>query len=195
MQDLRTCALNTQARYQVYTWASDKDEEDQPWEVVQPEFKDGQEDLAQEYIEEQGGQPLDRGGEEYLSEAEWAEDLLDIANGTPLYLPDHMSMFYPVPSWTEIEAAQWQATYGGALLAVRVGEAYGFVLCAGGMNLSDEVCEAYISAGYLPPVHFAARLAPWMKPSPGLVSVCREALEIAAERASRAVENFDRLGM
>ena len=41
------------------------------------------------------------------------------------------------------------------LCIVKVGETYGLALTGGGMDLSWEICEAFIRLGHLPPTHFA----------------------------------------
>jgi hypothetical protein len=70
-----------------------------------------------------------------------------------------MNYFYPLPD---------ESRYGGALdkydaqaiinlplclVNLETGE-YGLALTGGGMDLSWEICEAYIRLGYLPPFHF-----------------------------------------
>jgi hypothetical protein len=63
----------------------------------------------------------------------------------------------------------------------------GLALTGGGMDLSWEICDAFISLGFLPPVHFC-RL-PYMvgwehdPRSTRILEACLESAEVAARRA------------
>lgn len=69
-------------------------------------------------------------------------------------------------------------------------------LTGGGMDLSWEICQAYVNLGYYPPAHFA-RL-PHMagrgksESDRKLLAICRSSLRIHALWAMRYVEYFDR---
>lgn len=68
-----------------------------------------------------------------------------------------MNYYYPAP---DQDAAVMQATLHGVVPLVVVllrGEPV-LALSGGGMDLSWEICEAYMHLGYLPPVHFARNL-------------------------------------
>lgn len=69
-------------------------------------------------------------------------------------------------------------------------DAYSLALTGGGMDLSWEICEAFMRLGFLPPVHFADGL-PGMagkgrsETDRWIIAGCRRSLEIARDRASR----------
>lgn len=77
------------------------------------------------------------------------------------------------------------------------GDGYALALSGGGMDLSWEICEAFIRLGYLPPAHFASDL-PKMAGDrereryPLVLPAARRALTMAAERAAYRLERFDR---
>ena len=62
-----------------------------------------------------------------------------------------MNFFYPLPSGAHDPAA---LAYLPVCL-VTLNDEPGLALTGGGMDLSWEICEAYMRLGYLPPVHFA----------------------------------------
>ena len=69
-------------------------------------------------------------------------------------------------------------------------------LTGGGMDLTWEICEAYMRLGYVPPMHYASDL-PAMAGRGGdatdrwIIAGCRKALEAALERAQRAVRRLE----
>lgn len=68
-----------------------------------------------------------------------------------------MSYFYPVPesSWDDYDESEMAlAIRYLPLCVVRVGGELGLALTGGGMDLSWDICEAYMLLGWLPPVHF-----------------------------------------
>lgn len=64
----------------------------------------------------------------------------------------------------------------------------GLALTGGGMDLTWEICGAFIALGYLPPVHFARppRMAGWEhdKRSKPILEACLESAECAARWAN-----------
>ena len=70
-----------------------------------------------------------------------------------------MNYFLPLPSGKPInEDAMAKAVARLPVCLVRVGEEYGLALTGGGMDLSWEICEAYMCLGFLPPLHYARDL-------------------------------------
>ena len=71
----------------------------------------------------------------------------------------------------------------------------GLALTGGGMDLSWEICEAFIRLGYLPPTHFA--MLPGMADRGTsdrdrvIVAACRRSFAVAAERAQRDLDYFN----
>lgn len=63
-----------------------------------------------------------------------------------------MMYYYPLPEALSDE--QIEALVDEPLCYVRVGDTHGLALTGGGMDLSWEICEAFIKIGYFPPVHF-----------------------------------------
>lgn len=69
-----------------------------------------------------------------------------------------MNYIYPLPHEPE-NASQAQIDLIGLPVTVVMVEGEAFLaLTGGGMDLSWEICEAYIRLGYLPPLHFAGDL-------------------------------------
>ena len=64
-----------------------------------------------------------------------------------------MNYYYPVQIDDVEDAARKLA--GTCLCVVKVGDVTGLALTGGGMDLSWEICEAFMLLGYLPPAHFA----------------------------------------
>lgn len=68
---------------------------------------------------------------------------------------------------------------------------YWLALTGGGMDLSWEICEAYIALGYLPPVAFAE--LPSMagrgesKPDRETIKYCKESFEVVRDRSKQAL--------
>lgn len=65
-----------------------------------------------------------------------------------------MNYFYPLPGEPDDLEAAAVAIVDLPLCIVRVGSEYGLALTGGGMDLSWEICEAYMRLGYLPPLDF-----------------------------------------
>ena len=64
-----------------------------------------------------------------------------------------MNYWYPLDIDDEGHAAR--TLVDTCLCVVRVGNQTGLALTGGGMNLSWEICEAFMLLGHLPPLHFA----------------------------------------
>lgn len=73
-------------------------------------------------------------------------------------------------------------------------DAYALALTGGGMDLSWEICEAFMRLGYLPPAHFAD--LPSMagvgetEREREIVAACVESLTVQAERLSNRAEHM-----
>jgi len=65
-----------------------------------------------------------------------------------------MSYHYPVSSWFPDPEDAAKRLIDSPLCVVRVGDSYGLALTGGGMDLTWEICEAFMLLGMLPPVHF-----------------------------------------
>jgi hypothetical protein len=104
-----------------------------------------------------------------------------------------MSCFYPVD--IDLESAA-EKLVDLPLCAVSVNGKTGLALTGGGMDLSWEICEAFMILGMLPPVHFelpgisgrgTSEKDKW------IIAGCRAALQTVVERMSGRIERLDRL--
>jgi len=102
-----------------------------------------------------------------------------------------INYFYPLPEfervmrwkgWDETEVAKELMRTVPLCLVYQDGK-YGLALTGGGMDLSWEICEAYIRCGYLPPLHFCKlprlaglRLTPTRRK---IIACCRESIRWA----------------
>jgi hypothetical protein len=108
-----------------------------------------------------------------------------------------MAYAYPVDTMDYDDAAAFNLVHGvhGCVSAVSLpGGGFGLALTGGGMDLSWQICDAFVAAGYLPPFHFCRGL-PTMAgyvPAPVTIAAIRRTLEIQAQRASVARRDFDR---
>lgn len=94
--------------------------------------------------------------EGYLGVNEDGDDIVNYCDGyVPLAEGPMMNYWYPFPSQDIDPIETAKAIADLPLCVVRVGDQYGLALTGGGMDLSWEICEAFIRAGYYPPVHFA----------------------------------------
>lgn len=106
-----------------------------------------------------------------------------------------MNYWYPVESLDGYRAEDAAAKLAGTcLVVVEVNGNWGIALSGGGMDLSWEICEAYIALGNLPPRHFAASL-----PAGGrgkseddkrTIAACLRTLRIVADNAERDHERL-----
>lgn len=83
------------------------------------------------------------------------------------------------------------------LCVVRVGGELGLALTGGGMDLSWEICEAYMCLGHLPPYHFCDLPAMSGRgESEGdrqIIAACKRTCEILSNWASRTTERLEDL--
>lgn len=79
---------------------------------------------------------------------------------------------------------------------VEVDGAYGLALTGGGMDLSWEICAAFIALGKLPPVHFAhlPKFAEsWTERKETVVTAMRRSLDVQVRWLLREVDHLDTL--
>jgi hypothetical protein len=105
-----------------------------------------------------------------------------------------MNYWYPVDSITDDDDAVSAAVAirDLPLCVVRVGNDYGMALTGGGMDLSWDICAAYVATGNLPPAHFAdlPSFAGGHGERPEIAAAMIRSLTITAERAQRALERL-----
>lgn len=114
----------------------------------------------------------------FIDDAEWYDGMIPV-----------MSYYYPVGSPYLTGADQARLVAAGLPLSLVEIDGVGvvLVLTGGGMDLSWEICEAYMVLGQLPPVHFCD--LPGMAGrgesarDRSIIAACLRSLAIVAERA------------
>jgi hypothetical protein len=127
----------------------------------------------------------------------WREFVQDRMQDQPDRYGPVMNYHYPLPEFKysglgEREAQAILEQHGGPVTLALVGGEPVLALTGGGMDLSPEICRAYMLLGYLPPVHFAGDLPRmggrksetdvWV--AQGAVRAC----EVAVQWAQRSLE-------
>lgn len=117
-----------------------------------------------------------------------------------------MNYFYPLPTYRGAASEDAKKLAHLPLCIVEFlgddvedDERYGLALTGGGMDLSWEICEAFMRLGYLPPVHFAGQLPEMAgrgtsKRDRWIIAGCQRSLRSTKEFVGRALrrlrENF-----
>lgn len=105
-----------------------------------------------------------------------------------------MNYWYPVDSIDDDADAEVAAVAiaGLPLCVVMVGGSYGLALTGGGMDLSWDICRAYIATGNLPPVHFAdlPSFAGGHGESTEVAAAMIRSLEITVQHAERHLQRL-----
>jgi hypothetical protein len=178
------------------------------WDVVYPDVSEWTVSQCRAWLDDAGyGHPdpnpweMDRAKlQEFLADSgidDWRECVRERMQDDPDRYAPMMNYHYPLPElrhqWPSPEAAQAHLElYGGPVCVALVGEEPVLALTGGGMDLSPDICRAYMLFGYLPPVHFAGDLPRmggrtseadvWV--AQGAVRAC----EVAAQWAQRKLE-------
>ena len=110
-----------------------------------------------------------------------------------------MNYFYPVPISDCAAAARAIAHLPLCVVEFTGGEREGetgLALTGGGMDLSWEICEAFVLIGYRPPTHFAKLPRMGSRGSTdrdrALIEICRESFRIAARWALNGIDDLAR---
>lgn len=107
-----------------------------------------------------------------------------------------MSYYYPLPGLLMSAEAAQTAILGTSCVIALVDDEPVLALAGGGMDLSPDICQAYILLGYFPPMHFASNLrrcgAGYREITPHLVEVCIEGAKIAEGWARDNREELER---
>jgi hypothetical protein len=178
------------------------------WDLVYPDVSDWVLQQCKQWLDDIGHDypdpnpwGMDRDGlVAFLADSgidDWRECVRERMHDEPDRYTPMMSYFYPLHElkyrWPAPEAAQAHLElYGGPVCVALVGDEPVLALTGGGMDLSPEICRAYMLLGYLPPAHFAGDL-PRMggRKSEADVWVALEAVracEVAAQWAQRRLE-------
>lgn len=114
-------------------------------------------------------------------------DALDLDASGPM-----MNYYYPV-ELDDLESAA-RTLVDSVCVAVDVNGETGLALAGGGMDLSWEICEAFMALGFLPPVHFCDLPAmAGKRATPGnlaTIEACERSCSIAAGWMARKVERL-----
>lgn len=106
-----------------------------------------------------------------------------------------MNYAYPLPAYRGNPVYDARSLVHLPLCIVQEGDETFLALTGGGMDLSWEICEAYMRLGYLPPLHFAdlPRMA-GRGESPDdrtIIAACKRSAEVAIGWAQRTLENLN----
>ena len=128
------------------------------WEVVYPDLDQWDAKRCQEWLDGRGydHNHVDRQDDDYL------DDLREIVRERIYESDDYtpvMSYYYPLPNLRMSNEQAQVAIEDTNCVVVNVKDEYGdwetvLALAGGGMDLSWDICEAYMLLGYLPPLHF-----------------------------------------
>jgi len=111
-----------------------------------------------------------------------------------------MNYFYPLPRFDHIdpqEAAKWIVDLPLCLICMEDTEEYGLALTGGGMDLSWEICEAYMLLNYLPPITFCDLPAMAGKRlnrrNKWILAGCRRSASVTEKRAGFTKDRIKRI--
>jgi hypothetical protein len=112
------------------------------------------------------------------------------------YIPEAsgpmMSYYYPCPIRDLEKAAK--AIVDLPLCVVKIDDQPGFALTGGGMDLTWYICEAFMLAGFLPPLHFAGSLPRMCEDYTArkrwVMSGCRATLAVMKKRVDYKLEDL-----
>lgn len=107
-----------------------------------------------------------------------------------------MNFYYPLPEGLFSVSEGAKAIVDLPLCIVEFTETgdYALALTGGGMDLSWEICEAFMRLGYFPPAHFADLPAMAGRGESArdrrIISACRQSLRAVKSRATRALQRL-----
>jgi hypothetical protein len=132
------------------------------WSTVTPEIEDWTASDCYGWISDRGVSPPDFSSAidaEEVAET-WRQAVTDAIEEDPDAFAPMMNYVYPLPGM-QYDSGTAQALLmeaGGACVIVDIdGEPF-LALSGGGMDLSWDICAAYVALGMLPPAHFAGNL-------------------------------------
>lgn len=192
---LRTNAIDSKPREAMW---SDMYEEEryQSWETTTVEL-----DGAEVTVVSQGGWTCAVVVDGVVHE-EWDESLsiseetFDAALAADTYGTDGPMMNYWYPIGDDLEPLSAAVALPGPLCVVEVDGEWGLALTGGGMDLSWEICAAFIALGYLPPAHFAdlpEMAERWTETKQATCEAMTQSLEHVIRRAEYRLQRLARL--
>jgi len=194
--DLRNCAVENQSR--MVDWAALLGEELEGWEAFAVEEC---EECGRSFIvSSRMGEDQHRYIEPEITITDEDGDEEEVENecmGTCGYFEGPMmNHFYPCDFGDADEAARAIAHLPLCVVVMEDGET-GFALTGGGMDLTWEIADAYISCGFLPPFAYTQlpRMAGQHKHPRAqlIIAACRRTCEILKGWAERRDEDLQRL--
>lgn len=126
---------------------------------------------------------------------DWRERVEEAMQDSDGFAP-MMNYYYPLPHLRmSAEDAQEAIVGTGACVVVLVNDEPVLALAGGGMDLSPDICRAYIALGYYPPTYFGNGLSRLGVGYDGLsretVEICLEAARISARWSQNAVTDLE----
>lgn len=173
------------------------------WDTVYPDVDDWTIKQCREWLDEQGRDETSFGMEsDSEDEQEWQSTVRDCMLESENYAP-MMNCIYPLPDLrhSEQEAQALIEDTNCVIVLIRKDERYPdtpyMALSGGGMDLSWDICRAYMLLGYLPPVHFCRLPAFAGKKLNGeaewVVNGCVKSCEIAKNQAEYKITDLQHL--
>ena len=124
------------------------------WEQVYPDVDEWDLDTCTNYLDDQGFGYDEQDGEDdddYLYDLREAcrEAVCEDDSFTPIF-----NFRYPLPDYRGYDGDDQTKLMGGNVVLVEYEGEFFLALTGCGMDLSWDICQAYIALGFLPPVHF-----------------------------------------
>lgn len=170
------------------------------WREVYPKF-----DLANANMKlaDQGEDPIEP---DDPSDDDSVEEATEEANAKLHELYNENSEFQPMMNYYyPLDAYHWKDDpeglqarldiFGGSCLLVEMDEKVVLTLMGGGMDLTWDICTAYILAGSLPPAHFASDLPEFAgmelnKKNKIIIAACERSLRGMVDRQQRGLDRL-----
>jgi hypothetical protein len=125
---------------------------------------------------------------------DWREKCRDSAVENPDEWTPMMNYYYPLPRF-EGDAGKAQLTVSktGCCVVVTIGDETALALSGGGMDLSWDICRAYIALNYYPPVHFCDLPNQGETDTAAVIAACKESCNIQIRWTQNTLESLTRL--
>lgn len=160
------------------------------WEVVRPNVDCWSLEQCRKWLDERSKDPGDE-----TDVGKLREMVLDAMQEGEDYIP-MMGYYYRLPNLSMPPEEAQTRLMGLPLVVVMVHGAPVMALTGGGMDLSWQICEAYMTLGYLPPLHFCRlpRMA-GMTLTPircWTLAGCECSARVAKQRVAWIIEDIER---
>lgn len=156
-------------------------------ETIRPDFSE--KEYALNFLENEGVHPSEDDDLTELAESTWEDN----GCGHPM-----MNYYYPIDlphDSQSVEDLQAKLHEVGPVVLVLLDDEPVLALAGGGMDLSWEICWAYILLGSYPPFHFC-RLPNYAgktacKQNLTIIAACQESCRAMASRVQQRIESLD----